>query len=255
MTDLYLNRKLKIKVTDSKTSEFLEVEDLRITFETQKTIDSLPNVGVIKIYNPSLDFVNFSSRENLKVDVLTAYFEEEFDILFLGDLKRSYFPNIDVDNLFVMEVGDSENAIANSFINKSYTKGVKKKAIVQDCINILGVDILATTLNRITGSYNGGFVAFGKVMDNLDIIINSLGFEETNSNDFITVDYENGLLKKPIPLQDGGFLLNCLLETKYLVHNTIFLNIPGYEGFFQIRQINFFGDNERNQWEANLICQ
>jgi len=269
MTDLYYGRNVKIRVTDPANNEILEVDDTRVIFEVQQTIDPFPNIGTIKIYNPSSDFSNFANRENMKLDILISYFEDKYKVLFLGDIKRAYSLNTNIDNIFVIEVGDSEKAITTSFLNKSYTNGIKKKTIVSDCIKILGIDVLSNTLNRVTGTYNGGFVSFNKVIDVLDIIINSLNLEysiqnnqmvitekgEIDSNNFIIIDYENGLLKKPMRLQDGGFLLNCLLEPKYSVQKTIFLNVPDLEGYFQIRNIDFIGDNEKHKWEVNLICQ
>lgn len=271
MSNIFFERKAKVVVTDEvlNISEELEADDNRIVFSVQKNINSLPNIANISIYNPDSDFSNFSSKENLKIDLYVSYFDEEPELLFTGDLKRSYFVNKDVDNIFIIEAGDSEKNITETFINKTYIKGVKKKTIIQDCIKLLKVDVITSSLDKITGSYNGGFVCFNKVVDILDIVILSLDLEysiqdnqffilkkgEINEIDSIDINYDDGLLAKPTPLQDGGFMLRCLLNPKYTIHKTISLETEDYEGFFQIRQMDFTGDTTNKKWEVNLICQ
>lgn len=269
MSNFLFQRKTKLTITDTLLNESVELSENRIQFNIQKAISSLPNLAEIKITNPSENFVNFSKRENLKVDLEVAYFDDELDILFTGDLKRAYFGNTDNNNIFIIEAGDSEKLVYEAFLNKSYTNGILKKTIVKDCINLLGIDILNTTLNKITGSYNGGFVSFGKCVDVIDIIINGINLEwsiqnnqllitqkgETNNIDFIELDFDNGLIDKPITLQDNGLLLKSYIDTKLIPHNTISLNnVAGFEGLYQMRQVNFQGDNEEGIWEARIIC-
>lgn len=268
MSNFSFERKAKITITDTELKDSFELTENNIEFKIEKSINSFPNLATIKITNPSENFVNFSKRENLKVDLEVGYFEDELGILFTGDLKRSYWGNVNVDDIFIIEAGDAEKGIAEAFLNKSYINKTQKKFIVSDCINLLGIDILTTTINKITGSYNGGFVAFEKCVDILDIVIKQLGFEwsiqnnnllistkgETNEIDFFTLDYATGLIDKPITLQDGGLLLKAYIDTKFIPHSTFFLNVPEFEGFYQIRQSIFNGDNEKGKWEVDIIC-
>lgn len=269
MSNLLLQRNAKITITDTLLNESVELSENRIQFNVQKAISSLPNLAEIKITNPSEDFVNFSKRENLKVDLEVSYFDEELDILFTGDLKRAYFGNSDINNILIIECGDAEKLIFEAFLNKSYTNGVLKKTIVKDCISLLGIDILNTTLNKIIGSYNGGFVSFNKCVDVLDIVINGLTLEwsiqnnqllitekgETNNVDFVEVDFDSGLIDTPITLQDSGLLLKSYINTKLIPHNTLSLNnVVGFEGLYQMRKVNFQGDNEKGIWEARVVC-
>lgn len=271
MTDILFERKVKITITDLNINQSLDIlsEDNRIILNGHKSIDSLPNLALIDVYNPDETFVNFSSREDLRVDILTKYGDDEYSILFTGDLKRSYFPNNNVDNILRLDIGDAEKSITESFISKSYTKGIRKKTIVKDCLDIMGIDILTNTLSRITGSYNGGFVCFNKCIDILDIVINSLGLEysiqnnqiiitkpnEINTVDFKEVNYDLGLLDKPVPLQDGGYLIKNQLDNQFSCHGTILLNIEDINEFYQVRYINFNGDSDFNLWESNIVCQ
>jgi len=269
MSDFSFQRNAKITITDTVIKDSFELIENKIEFKVEKSINSFPNLSEIKITNPSEDFVNFSKRENLKIDLETGYFEEELDILFTGDLKRAYYGNPNVDNVFVIEAGDSEKGITEAFLSKSYINKVQKRTIVKDCINLLDIDILTTTLNKITGTYNGGFVAFERCVDILNIVLGSLGFEwsiqnnqllistkgETNNIDFFELSYESGLIDKPVELQDGGLLLKAHIDTKFIPHKTVSLNVEGFEGFYQIRQAIMNGDNEEGMWEGRLIVE
>jgi len=270
MVDAFVYRKIKIEVRDLLLNEVLTVEDSRIIFNVVKSIDSFPNKAVISIYNPSAEFLNFASSENLKIDILTAFLNEEYQLLFTGDIRRTSSVNIENDMIFTIEAGDSEKTMIEAFLNKSYISAVQKKRIILDCINAFSdIDILSNTLSKITGTYNGGFVAFNKVVDILDIVIKGLNLEwsiqnnqliiteegETDNFDFSIITFEENLYKKPIPLQDGGFILDCVLNAIYEPHKSIFISEKDYEGLYQIRQVVSNGDNKNNNWRSVITCK
>jgi len=265
MSDIIFDRKAKVIISDKYSSQ---ESDNRIIFDIEKSINSLPNIANIKVYNADNDFKNFSERENLKIELYTAYAEEELELLFIGDIKRVYNQYIGTDDIIIFDCGDSETSITNSFLNKSYKNGIEKKQIVKDCLDLMGVDYLTNTLSLITGVYNGGFVCFDKTTSILDTILENLNLEYSfqnnqiiinskgyiNKNDFITISYDTGLIKKPSDLQDGGLQLNTYLKN-YIPHKTIYLDVDGYNSFFQIRQVIISGDTQENNWGAEIICQ
>ena len=276
MTLITYNRRIIVTLTAENGSSVSEQEfKTRKTISIEKSISKYPNTATIRIFNPNSNLQAIALRENVKIEVFATYADNEGDRVFKGDIKRAYSINANQNNILKIEAGDAETAIATKEIYLSYGPGTAKITIVEKCLDILGLKLAQRSRAFITGSYNGAFVANGKVINILDTIIK--GIKDTNGRSYeysiqdeqfiiapygskdaniaVPVKYSPGLLlAKPIKLQDGGLSLITLLDPRFRVHGTIDMQVEGFQGLYQIRQLKFQGDSTQGDWKTEVIC-
>jgi len=254
------------KLLVRREEEIKEFENLRIEFDVLKGDDSDANTSKIAIYN-----LNESSRKFFESQKLTAQLTAGYKgivddpvegIIFLGDVAETKTAKKGADILTILEVGDSEENIINSFLDKTYKAGTFYKNIISDLISNLGVIFNSKELEKLSNKkiFNSLTVS-GQTKKNLDKILENENFFFTiqtgelklikknvlDKNKAILLTPKTGLLNIPIVKNDGLEIL-ALINSLVRPGTTIKVESENVNGFFLTESCEFKGDTRGKDW-------
>lgn len=133
MSDLYQFGRV-CRVVLSNAEESLEVSDLAIRFEIQKTLLGYPARGRIIIRNLSETNIQKITRRYTSVDLYGGY-EGAEALLFRGNITNYYKDRPGPTSEFIMIVKSSTSAWEESSFSKTYAAGTPPAAIIADVVN------------------------------------------------------------------------------------------------------------------------
>ncbi|HEY8356688.1 MAG TPA: hypothetical protein VIL30_04425 [Ramlibacter sp.] len=110
----------------------LVVEDLRIEFDVEKTISSIPNAGEVRVYNLNSKHRYAVGKELDHVVLEAGYVEGGMGIILTGDISDVFHERSDVDIISKVTVGDGDKADRQGYVAKTYPAGTEIKDIVKD---------------------------------------------------------------------------------------------------------------------------
>lgn len=111
---MYL-RQAKLVVGD------LTIEDLRFTFNVEKSLVGYPNKANIKVYNLKEANRNRIEEDGLRVELYAGY--GELVLIFSGDLINVVHQKIDTDWVSELFAGDASSVLNSATINKTLAPG------------------------------------------------------------------------------------------------------------------------------------
>lgn len=281
------------RVIVGKKGSGLEIVDLRIGFEVEKTAESKPNKAIIKIYNLSPKHEGRVKNEFEDVFLSAGYQGAERQ-LFAGNITNVY--RYREGNNFVTEIeaGDGDADYITGSINKSFAAGVSKSEIVSA---IADEFVGGTSLgyNKLpTGGSLRGVVVSGASRDVLDNISRETGVtwsiqdgklimvpvDELLPGQAVLLTSQTGL-KAPPEISDKGVEVVSLLNPLLRVHGAIKLDNntikvkrqkPEFDGqsnrkvkntepvrrsqdgIYKILSLKHVGDTHAPQWDTRSIC-
>jgi hypothetical protein len=157
------DRKVIVTVGE-RTGTRIQITNLRIQFQVEKTTEKNPNRATLVIYNLSPN-----SRSNLeeKTDLfltIEAGYGDETQIIFSGDVDKIENKKSPTEWITTIESGDGVLDLQNTEFNKSYKKGTKVTTVIQDLLSSfknldnksLPQDIVDDAKEMVTGgSFSG----------------------------------------------------------------------------------------------------
>lgn len=134
MPDATRQWKRRAQVIIGKSGSGLLVENLRIQFEVSKTVESAPNVAVIKIFN-----LNPANEAKIKNEfdevILNAGYEGAMRLVFRGNIKHVYRYREKVDYITEIEAGDGDKDFRNAVMNETLAAGTTNAQLVDRAVN------------------------------------------------------------------------------------------------------------------------
>ena len=116
----------------------LDITELRIKFDVEKTLVGYPNKANIKIYNLKETSRNQIEKDGLFIKLYAGY--SDLILLFSGDIINVVHQKIGVDWVSELFCGDSINSISTATINKTLAAGATTEQIFDELIsNMQGV--------------------------------------------------------------------------------------------------------------------
>lgn len=233
--------KRKVQVVIGKAGTGLMVENLRIHFEVAKTIESAPNVAVIKIYNLHPD--NEAKIKNEFDEVLlNCGYEGAMRLVFRGNIKHVYRYRDKTDYITEIEAGDGDKDFRSAVMNETLGAGTTNAQLVDRAVGSF----------KGTGGTTKGHVQVnerarirGKVISgNTRDVINDVARESganwsiqdgqlviVNANDVlpgqaIVIRADTGMLGAP-EINDKGIAVKCLINPQLRVNGAIQLDNNG----------------------------
>lgn len=233
--------KRKVQVVIGKAGNGLLVENLRVKFEVAKTVESAPNVAVIKIYN--LSPTNEARIKNEFDEVLlNAGYDGAMQLVFRGNIKHVYRYREVNDYITEIEAGDGDKDFRKAVINETLAAGTGTGALVDRAVG---------TFKGVGGTTKGtvqvaektrlrGKVVSGNTRDVLNDVARESGANwsiqdgqltivSANGvlpNEAIVITAETGMLKAP-EINDKGIAVKCLMNPQLRVNGAIKLDNNG----------------------------
>jgi hypothetical protein len=258
----------------------LLVDNLRISFAVEKSLEKFPNNSTIKIYNLSASSRAFIENEK-SVVVLKAGYGTAKKGIFTGDIAMVSHRQEGPDIVTNVEAGDGLSSFINSRIDISMAPGSTVRNVIDVLKNAFGVvsgEIQGLNQDR---EYLNGHTMSGPVRDELDNLAETDGLEWSIQDNKLQMLPRNSGASLP------AFLLNAstgLIGTPYktkIVNDSILSKKDGKEkenglhcvsllngeitpgrllrietklltGTFKVVRVRHFGDFEGNEWFSEV---
>ena len=233
--------KRKIQVIIGKKGTGLLVENLRIHFEVGKTIESAPNVAIIKIYNLHPD--NEAKVKNEFDEVLlNAGYEGAMRLVFRGNIKHVYRYREGADYITEIEAGDGDKDFSRAVMNETLAAGTSNAQLVDRAVgSFKGTG--GTTKGHVQVNERArirGKVISGNTRDVIGDVARESGANWSiqdgqlvivSSNDVlpgqaIVIRADTGMLGAP-EINDKGIAVKCLINPQLRVNGAIQLDNNG----------------------------
>ena len=279
----YFGRKALLKVGD------LEIADLRMNFNVEKSLVGYPNLANIKVYN-----LSESNRNKIETQFEDASFFAGYgtpSLLFKGQVVNVVHQKIGVDWISEIFAGDATKALSESTINKTLSPGATTEKVFNELVGQLdGVTkgITEGLKNCLSGkkSLLRSLQLSGGVKAWLDAIAEQCGFdysindgiiETTTANQPlvdvapVVISQATGMLGSPERTEIGVTVKTLLnpdlklarrikveaISTRLNVGNLFFRKVPPVrnQGVYRIDKLNHVGDTHDNQWESQISAR
>lgn len=193
-----------------------KIDNLRISFEIEKTQKSENNTGKIKIYNLSKDTHNKISVAGLHCILRAGYNDESIRSILFGNIVRGTRTKSGTEYITELEVKDGREAVMNGHVSVSYGKGTEARVIAQDMLNVMALPYKGIENIPADAVYSGAFSEIGLASDILKKILNRFNLYYTIQNEMVYImteekevestglllSPETGLLTIPCPVSD-----------------------------------------------------
>jgi len=249
------------------------IDQLFIKFNVVKSTKSETNKGRIAIYNLSEASRNFidarkpvSVRPVIKLEV---GYQGEYQLLFVGDIKRTNSEKRGPDWVTTIEAEDGDELLHRSNFARNFKAGTSEGQIVQDILKEVG--LLSNNIKaELTGdgeNIKHSVTLDGAIFSLMDQYISNMEKEWSVQDgavqitvpgaviDAPTIDLseKTGLIGSPIKT-DKGIKLKALIQAGFQpgrgINVTSRLMPKG--AFYRIEQTTFNGETRGPQWMATI---
>lgn len=168
MSELF-NRKVQVSI-GKRGGQGTLIEDLRIVFKIERTLDKAPNNAQIEIYNLSEKTRALFEMKNAAIR-LTAGYEGTLKDIFVGDVASVVTKTSGADLITSVEAGDGEEAFQNRQADLSFAPGAKFGQVLDQLVGSFGLakgEIQGVDTND---QYLNGLALSGKVSDHFDTVL------------------------------------------------------------------------------------
>lgn len=241
MSDSVRQWKRRAQVVVGKGGAGLLIENLRIQFEIAKTVESSPNVAIIRIYN--LASINEEKIKNEFDEIwLNAGYDGAMLLIFRGNIKHVYRYREKNDYITEIEAADGDKDFRNAIMNETLAAGTTNAQIVDravksfksnggtikghvqinDRARLRGKVVSGNTRNVLSDiAKESG--ANWSIQDGQLIIVKVSG---VLPDEAIVITSETGMLNAP-EVNDKGIAVKCLLNPQLRVNGAIRLDNKG----------------------------
>lgn len=203
-------REVEILYDDEKAFK-ITYNEIDINFKIHFTNDKNSNVCEINLYNLSMSTIN-----NIKKDAyikVKAGYEDFNGYIFIGKIDNVSISENRGDRLTTLNCTPDVVSWNNEFVNKSWSRGIKAKDIVEQIVTMVGWSIGSLDIKDL--QYNGGKV-FRKLARNcLEEIARDTNSLLYFNNGIVYMYPANKIFKKTIVLSPQ----NGLIETPKKEYN------------------------------------
>jgi hypothetical protein len=293
MSDSVRQWKRHAQVVIGKAGSGLLVENLRVQFEVSKTVESAPNVAVIKIFN--LSPINEAKIKNEFDEVLlNAGYEGALRLVFRGNIKHVYRYRDKSDYITEIEAGDGDKDFRSATMNETLAAGTTNAQLVDRAVGSFkttgGTTKGAVQINdraRLRGKVISGNTrdvlhdvaresgANWSIQDGQLVIVKANG---VLPDEAIVITADTGMLGAP-EINDKGIAVKCLLNPQLRVNGAIKLDNNGIkakrqkaqalgkkqedqkepvrldpDGIYKVLKITHKGDTRGQDWVSEIEC-
>lgn len=249
----------------------IEITDLRITFNVERSLKKNPNPCSIKITNLSPDSRKLLSNKPVRIN-LEAGYDGVSRLLFIGDMRYAHTTQDGPDIITSIECGDGDRVYRSARARASYGKGTTVKKVLRDLANSIGQDLpenIAAS-RELDRQLAEGTVLFGPVRNELTRLIAPFGYswslengklvilKDSETDGEYTISEETGMIGFPevgSPDRMGkppNISVKCLLFPELRPGARINLKSKYLSGPYKIERVVHTGDTHGDSWETEV---
>nr|DAJ78964.1 MAG TPA: 43 kDa tail protein [Caudoviricetes sp.] len=254
------------KLDISNDQETLSIEQLRVAFEIDKTINEKPNPAKIQVWNLNRDHINqLLSQDYKKVALSVGY--GELRQIYAGDITKTRIQREGLDFVLTLECSDGHQAYTQSRAKTTLKAGATDKQIVEE---------LQKTMPKVqTGAIDipnqrklpRGRVLNGNSRDILTKIARNnkadwsiqdgslifLPKDKVLSDDAVLISQDTGMINAP-EQTDEGLELTCLLNPALQIGGLVKVEsiIEYFNGEYKIVKLAHSGDGIGGDWCSKM---
>lgn len=175
-----------------RSSNGIEITDLRVQFNVTKTLTKNPNNSEISIYNLNPAHRELVEKPDTKCEFYAGYSEDAGPVLlFQGDVRFASTPFEIPDIETKLELGDGLKSYRDSMISLSYGKGIASQAIIREIASRMGLAVYISDdlPNRL---WDNGFSFFGAARKALDKVVAGSNSQWSIQNGVLQVIKQGG---------------------------------------------------------------
>jgi hypothetical protein len=256
------NRIIELRVGNT------DITDLDMAFEIEKNLTPEPNTCHVEVYNFSAENRATLSKYDQVPVLLKAGYYDQVGIIFHGDMQSCIHEKVGPTWKTVLASGDGVLAVQTARINKSFAKGTRIKAIIQEIAKQLKLpcDSALKQLESLTEELKRGFCISGNAMDALRQILIFHGYGVSIQNNSlqllkqgdvlagkaINLKADSGLKGSPQIGSNKLLQIQTVLMPELLPGTQIHIESSSFKGFATIQNVRFSGANFGDAWGADI---
>jgi hypothetical protein len=256
----------------------LDLSDLDLAFQVERSVRREPNVAEIRVWN--LSETTRAQVEARGTVVLRAGYEDP-PTLFRGDIRRAWTESDGIDNVTVLQARDGGRAYSEARIARSYNPGTPVVTVLRDVVADMEIGegnlseyAAAYALRNGADTFGDGYVAAGPARRVLDALTRAAGLRWSVQNGALQI------LQQGRPLQTRAVLLSSdtglvdspawdevgrrtrgrrgTVTCKTLIQpgiepgRRVVLESRHISGGFEVRRIKYQGETRGDPWFASL---
>lgn len=274
-----LNRKCRLTIVKPNGffgagSNAVIVENLQVKFDIEKHLEDTPNSSKISVFNMSQETRTYLAKKPLRVTLDTAYEGQEYQRIFVGDVRFIETKRHSVDWETVLQLGDGSRAFSQARIAKSYAPGTDLQTIVRDTASSMGLTIPSSAeearalFKRLTGPIN----IHGQSEKQLTKVLKPQGLSwsiqdgklqilasnQVRRDQAVVISEDTGMVGSPergAPKDEGEpavTTVRTLLEPRLTPGGRIKIISDVVSGFFRLTRVTHSGDTEGGEWYSTV---
>ena len=190
---MLFDRVYRLLVGKKGNASGIEITDLRIEFDIEKSAKKNPNKGSIKIYNLAKHTREELEKPGTRCVLYAGYKDQDGpQLIFNGDVTFAWTQFKLPDVITEFELGDGASEIRDTTISVGYDKGVKSKQILNDAAKKMDTPLVIPS-NLAERVWEHGVSFFGPVRTLLDKVTKGSNSEWSIQNGNLQV-MEKGMV-------------------------------------------------------------
>lgn len=254
-------------------------EDIRITFNGEKSNSIYANKCEVDLYNINQDTVKQITDDNNVLILSCGYSENKgLQVLFSGDITRVIPIYEPPDIITRIECFNGLKKLQQNRIALGYAPGVSVDTIVKQFVRALELP-LAESYTPITETFSNGFNYIGEVRKGLTIVLKKVDKEWSIQDGAVQIMDDDGVTKREIIVisPDSGLIgipenldekagrlsrvtrkrkkkyrITSLLRPELKINDRIQIVSNTVEGLYKIRRHEYEGDNFGDEWTSTF---
>ena len=261
----------------------VEITNLKISFDIQKTSDKNPNTNKISVWNLTRNTRMMLEKPGTKCILYAGYAEDAGPLLiFQGGVTHAWTKFDGPDVITEFELGDGAQEIRDTTISVGYNKGIKSNQVLNDVAGKMGLPLTIAS-NAPERSWANGLSHHGSARSLLDKVVAGTGLEWSIQNgnlqviekgmvttrQGIEIAVDSGMIGSPerertdkgetkpkkgktAKQEWDGWKVKTLLMPTLNPGDRVKLMARAVEGIFRIEEIHHTGDNWEGDWQSEL---
>lgn len=278
---MLFDRQYRLLVGTKGTTAGVEITDLHITFDIQKTTKKNPNTNTIKIWNLKKETRAEFEKPDVRCLLYAGYKDEGGPkLLFSGGVTYAWSHVEGPDFITEFELGDGTQEMRDTTISVGYAKGIKSTQVVNDVAQKMGLPLTIPS-NAVERAWQNGLSYFGSATGLMDKVTKATGLEWSVQNgnlqviqqgmvttrQGIVLEVDSGLIYSPERMrkaktgakkkasakqQYDGWKVKSLLMPTISPGDRVQLNSRFVQGIFRVEEIKHQGDSHGGDWISEM---
>jgi len=289
---MLFDRQYRLLVGKKDQSKGIEITDLRIQFDIEKTAKKNPNNSSIKIYNLSKSTRSEIEKPDTRCLLYAGYREDAGPMLiFNGNVTFAWTKYDGPDVITEFELGDGAREIRDSTISIGYGRDVKSGTVINDIARQMGLPLTMPS-NVPERTWQNGLSYYGSARGLLDKVTKGTGLEWSIQNNNlqviqkgmvttrqgIVISADSGMINSPereraskdgtVKVEDkdskkkvkakkadqkyDGWNVKTLLLPQLNPGDRVKLEARDVTGIFRVQEVKHTGDSHEGDWQSEL---